>query len=84
MRNQTSELQNRPPEIPARVTTVFGGRKNIKELEVKGGNGLVETKGGKVTILLSKERLASGHIELSKLETFKSNYRHRSRRVAPL
>lgn len=56
----------------ARVTTVFGGRKNIKELEVKGGNGLVETKAGKVTILLSKERLASGHIDLSKPETFKS------------
>jgi putative DNA methylase len=56
----------------ARVTTVFGGRKNVKELESKGGNGLVETKAGKVTILLSKERLASGHIDLSKPETFKS------------
>lgn len=56
----------------ARVTTVFGGRKNVKELEVKGGNGLVETKAGKVTILLSKERLASGHIDLNKPETLKN------------
>jgi hypothetical protein len=56
----------------ARVTTVFGGRKNVKDLETKGGNGLVETKAGKVTILLSKDRLATGHIDPAKPETLKS------------
>lgn len=56
----------------ARVTTVFGGKRNIKDLEKKGGKGMLEKKSGKITILLSKDRLANGHIDIKKPETLVS------------
>ncbi len=56
-------------EDDARVSVMFGGNLSISDLVDKG---LVEKKGGKVTILTSKQRLASGVIDLGKPETFKS------------
>ncbi len=56
-------------EDEARVTVMFGGNLSISDL---AGRGLVTKKGGKVSILTSKQRLDLGIIDLGKPETFKS------------
>jgi len=56
-------------EDEARITVVFGGNLSISDLVDKG---LVNKKGGKVTILTSKQRLDDGTIDLAKPDTLKS------------
>jgi adenine-specific DNA methylase len=53
----------------ARLTTVFGGNISLDRLEAIGA---VRSRGGKVRVLLSKERLAEGHIKPTKPETLKT------------
>jgi adenine-specific DNA methylase len=55
----------------ARLTTVFGGNISLDRLDVKGGIGAVKSMGGKVKILLSKERVAEGFITPTKPETLR-------------
>jgi adenine-specific DNA methylase len=56
----------------ARITTVFGGNVSLDLLDVKGGSGLVWKEKGKVSILLSKDRLANGIINPAKPERLKT------------
>ncbi|KFM21027.1 hypothetical protein SCCGRSA3_00034, partial [Marine Group I thaumarchaeote SCGC RSA3] len=56
-------------EDEARVTVMFGGNLSISDLVDKE---LIDKKGGKVTILTSKQRLDSGVIDLAKPENLKS------------
>jgi len=56
----------------ARLTTVFGGNVTLDRLASKGGSGLVEKKGGKVTILTSRDRLDMGFIDPNRPETVKT------------
>jgi putative DNA methylase len=53
----------------ARLTTVFGGNISLDKLEAIGA---VRSRGGKVRVLLSKERLAEGYIKPTKPETLKT------------
>ncbi len=53
----------------ARVASVFGGNVSLEILDVKGGKGLVEKKGGKTRVLLARERLDRGLITPNKPET---------------
>jgi adenine-specific DNA methylase len=53
----------------ARLTTVFGGNISLDRLEAIGA---VRSRGGKVRVLLSKERLAEGYIKPTKPETLKT------------
>jgi adenine-specific DNA methylase len=53
----------------ARLTTVFGGNISLDRLEAIGA---VRSHGGKVRVLLSKERLAEGYIKPTKPETLKT------------
>lgn len=56
----------------ARLTTVFGGNISLDKLDAKNRRGLVKTSGGKVTILLSKERASEGYIKPTNPETLKT------------
>jgi adenine-specific DNA methylase len=53
----------------ARLTTVFGGNISLDRLEAIGA---VRSRGGKVRVLLSKERLAEGYIKPRRPETLKT------------
>ncbi|MEM2373281.1 MAG: DUF1156 domain-containing protein [Thermoproteota archaeon] len=56
----------------ARIATVFGGNISLDQLMTKGGRGLVEKEGGKVKILLSKDRLSGGYLIPTKPETLRT------------
>jgi len=53
----------------ARLTTVFGGNISLDRLEAIG---LVHSRGGKVRVQLSKDRIAEGYIKPTKPETLKT------------
>ena len=56
----------------ARLTTVFGGNITLDTLDVKGGKGLVQKKGGKVNILTAHQRHERGIINPNRPETLRS------------
>ncbi len=56
----------------ARIATVFGGNISLDSLDVKGGRGLVEKKGNKITVLSALQRVERGSIRINKPETLRT------------